>query len=447
MERQKTVESSTFARRAVPLAAALLALLLLTGCGLEKPGTGRDPATGQPTGSDPAVVSRPESAEPPAKAQITETVLTDTGLTVSWDAVAEAEGYEVSVERSPAGAEDWSKPEVSETAERSFTAVFQGERLIRLRVRAWKAAGGQRLYGEWSDFTEGDGIREQLRDDFSYAKLEKLEFTLSSGAGAWGTELFFQADGSFSGWYHDSDMGVTGEGYPNGTQYYCSFSGKLAAPVYVDEYTYAAPLEWLVTEEEQGQQRIEGGVRMISTEPYGLADIEEVLIYLPGKPVDELPEEYVSWCYYDLIGEDTLPFYGLYNGVDGFGFLSQQVIFDKEDLQTLFREAEARSAEIEAAFEQTDMDQATVNTMAAERFFLWDDLLNRMWGYFKRTLPEDEMKTLTARQVKWIAEKKAAVKEAGAEVAGGSMQPMVEYGVAAERTEARVREWMETYFD
>ena len=444
MKRQIIAGKSSFARRVIPLAAVLLALLLPAGCGLEKPGTGENPAAGQPSASDPAVVSRPEAAVQPDRVQITETVFSDTTVTVSWNAVAEAEGYEISVERSRMGADAGSDTELSETAERSFTADFQGASLLRLQVRAWKTADGQRLYGEWSDFVEGEGPLPQ--GDFTYAELEKLEFTFASGAGAWSTELYVAADGSFTGLYHDADMGDTGEGYPNGTQYYCRFSGSFAPPVYVDEYTYAAPIRQLLTEEEPEQVEIIDGVRWISSVPYGLENTEEVLFYLPGKPVSELPEEYVSWCRYELFEEETLPFYGLYNQADGYGFSSAQVVFDRDDLVKLFRETAQRSAEIDAAFERGDMDQSTMNSTAAERYYLWDGLLNRMWDYFKETLPEDEMKSLTAQQVKWIAEKEAAVKAAGAEVEGGSMQPLAEYGVAAEYTEARVREWLETYF-
>ena len=446
MKRKTIAESARFAR-IVPLAAMLLALLLLPGCGLEKPGTNGNSAAGQPSKTDPTVVSRPEAVLPPAKVQITQTVFADTAITASWNAVTGAEGYEISVERSAAGAEGWSDAELSETAERSITAAFQDAGLMRLRVRAWKTADGQRLYGEWSDFVEGEAPQAMQKGDFTYAELKKLEFTFSSGVGAWSTELFVLEDGSFYGMFHDSNMGETGAGYPNGSRYDCVFSGKFAEPVYVDDFTWAAGVEWMAMEEEPGHETIEDGIRIISAEPYGLADTEEVLFYLPGKPVSELPEEYVSWCRYELFEEETLPFYGLYNWADGYGFASQQVIFDRDDLVTMFREAAQRSLEIETAFEEAALDQSTMNSMAAERYFLWDDLLNRMWEYFKETLPEDEMKDLTARQVKWITDKEAAAKAAGAEVEGGSMQPMVEWGVAAEYTETRVREWMERYFD
>lgn len=62
------------------------------------------------------------------------------------------------------------------------------------------------------------------------------------------------------------------------------------------------------------------------------------------------------------------------------------------------------------------------------------DFLNR------EILPEDEMAQLTAEELDWIADKEAAVAEAGAEMEGGSMQPLLENTKAAEITRTRVYE-------
>lgn len=56
-----------------------------------------------------------------------------------------------------------------------------------------------------------------------------LTFVFSSGAGGWFTELELQPDGSFTGSYHDSEMGEFAEDYPNGTVYVCEFSGRFEA--------------------------------------------------------------------------------------------------------------------------------------------------------------------------------------------------------------------------
>lgn len=145
-------------------------------------------------------------------------------------------------------------------------------------------------------------------------------FWFSSGAGGWSTELHIEADGSFYGSYHDSDMGSTGEGYPNGTQYICNFSGKFAAPQKINEYTYSMMLESLEQERPSGEEYFEDGIRYIASSPYGLDDAEKFMIYIPGTPIADLPEEFISWAFLGEPEGETLEFYGIYNvgGEEGF---------------------------------------------------------------------------------------------------------------------------------
>ena len=60
---------------------------------------------------------------------------------------------------------------------------------------------------------------EMSKNDLIAALINR-EFNFSSGVGGWGTSLYIGLDGYFFGVYHDSDMGVSGEGYPNGTLFY-----------------------------------------------------------------------------------------------------------------------------------------------------------------------------------------------------------------------------------
>ena len=53
-----------------------------------------------------------------------------------------------------------------------------------------------------------------------------LSLVCTSGAGAWSDDLTLCPDGQFFGAYHDSDAGDTGEGYPNGTHYFCEHHPK-----------------------------------------------------------------------------------------------------------------------------------------------------------------------------------------------------------------------------
>lgn len=150
-------------------------------------------------------------------------------------------------------------------------------------------------------------------------------FLFCSGVGAWSTTLSIAPDGSFAGEYHDSDMGVTGDGYPNGTKYICDFTGQFSQPTKVDDYTWSVQLESLTYDDALDTEEIRDGIRYILAAPYGLDGGEEFLIYLPGAPAADLPEGFLSWV--DLQMDDwdssqtgTLPFFGLYNVKTEEGF-------------------------------------------------------------------------------------------------------------------------------
>lgn len=146
------------------------------------------------------------------------------------------------------------------------------------------------------------------------------EFCFASGVGGWSTELQIKADGSFSGNFHDSDMGDSDEGYPNGTVYFCSFTGQFSKLQKVNNYTYSVTVEEL--NEVPAAEEIEDGVRYIPSTPYGMCK-GEFLIYLPGAPLDELPEEFVWWVKAPVgikDDETMLPWYGLYNVQEKLGW-------------------------------------------------------------------------------------------------------------------------------
>lgn len=152
---------------------------------------------------------------------------------------------------------------------------------------------------------------------------ERFDYT--SGAGAWATELHIAVDGSFSGLFIDSDMGDNGEGYPCGTRYFCSFSGKLSEPEQVNDYTFSTHMIELTQEDTPGEVTYADEVRYICSEPVGLAGADEILIYCPNAPVADLPEEFVWWVEISRHpvaheSNDELGRYGLYNVNEQVGF-------------------------------------------------------------------------------------------------------------------------------
>lgn len=154
-------------------------------------------------------------------------------------------------------------------------------------------------------------------------------FYFLSGAGAWQTQLYLAKDGSFTGIYSDAEAGATDpQKWPNGTIYICEFSGSFTQPQKIDDYTYSVHVQSLEYAEPDTVTD-KDGYHYITSEPYGLDNVDEVLIYLPGYPVSELPEEVFSWIrssgeeFWNIDYPKTLPFYALNNVNEQMGFTSK----------------------------------------------------------------------------------------------------------------------------
>lgn len=290
---------------------------------------------------------------------------------------------------------------------------------------------------------------ETSDQEFTFADLAWWRFTFASGAGGWSTSLEIHADGSFTGNYHDSELGSTGEGYPDGTLYYCDFEGQFSDLARVDEYTYSMRVADLTYENEVGTEEIKDEILYVYSEAYGLCGADEILIYLPGTPADTLPQGFLDWVDLDWLLYDydeakketatALTFYGLYNAAEEDGFYSE------DRLETAGEEVEwAESMEtdyrkcIQEAETQTEM-----NENAALLYEQWDYALNWIWDDLKAVLDGDGFAALLEEQRAWIAGKEEAVAEAGAAEEGGSMQPFDESLKAAELTRERVYELLD----
>ena len=126
------------------------------------------------------------------------------------------------------------------------------------------------------------------------------EYLFLSGAGGWHTELTIDADGAFTGEYsHGSDRSA--------------FSGRFGDAKQLNAYTWSMRL------------------RELDSGAYGIEGADEVLVYLPGAPVDALPEEFIQWYCAGLsygrnqIG-NTLPTVGLYNVNEQYGWFARSLI-------------------------------------------------------------------------------------------------------------------------
>ena len=143
--------------------------------------------------------------------------------------------------------------------------------------------------------------------DVNFELLSQYDYCFSSGAGAWIDEFEINADGTFKGDFHDSDMGDTGDGYPNGTIYLCQYSGQFDNIRKVDDYTYVMDIKQINNDTEYKEETIVDEVKYVPTDPYALSETKEIHIYLPGKPMSEIDEEIQVWLHFMDLGEENKP--------------------------------------------------------------------------------------------------------------------------------------------
>ncbi|MCR4622730.1 MAG: hypothetical protein K5663_11685 [Clostridiales bacterium] len=136
---------------------------------------------------------------------------------------------------------------------------------------------------------------EETEPDF--AMFSGMEWSFLSGAGGWSTDMRILEDGSFRGEYHDSEMGETGDAYPYGTVYCCSFVGTMRFSGRVDEYSWNVVIDSLSVNEEIGTQSVSESLRFVITEPYGISDGDTMRLYRLGTPVSFLNEDMYIWAH------------------------------------------------------------------------------------------------------------------------------------------------------
>lgn len=158
-----------------------------------------------------------------------------------------------------------------------------------------------------------------------FAQFEGMDWEFSSGVGGWSAELQILPDGSFTGNYHDSEMGETGEGYPNGTLYLCSFTGRLSLSGQADDRTWRIRVDELKETDKRGEETVDDGIRYVITEPYGISEGDEMLLYRPGTSLDGFSDEMNMWAHVIGSGDDSpaeLQTWFLYSVKNDSGFVS-----------------------------------------------------------------------------------------------------------------------------
>ncbi|WP_026511669.1 lysozyme inhibitor LprI family protein [Butyrivibrio sp. LC3010] len=112
-------------------------------------------------------------------------------------------------------------------------------------------------------------------------------------------------------------------------------------------------------------------------------------------------------------------------------------IVDDGTVQSEIAMTEAKHQEYEN-LDWGAMPQVELNITTGEMYDLWDKELNSIWNNLMEEVAPEKKEELLSDQRAWINRKEAAVKAAGKEAEGGSLQPQLENGMAWSYTRKRV---------
>ncbi len=147
-------------------------------------------------------------------------------------------------------------------------------------------------------------------------------YELSSGVGAWFTELTVDPDGTFSGYFQDTDMDggeLDGAAY-QATIYGGAFSGSLSRPKRADAQELDCTVKELTW--EQYEPYVSDGALRLSSRPSGLNSGDRLCFFMEGARAESLPEGFLVWVRMregDIRWEE-MPYAGMYNETADAGF-------------------------------------------------------------------------------------------------------------------------------
>lgn len=273
-----------------------------------------------------------------------------------------------------------------------------------------------------------DNKTEKVADDDStitFADLAQYGYSFYSGVGGWSDDFYIEKDGNFHGSYHDSDMGDSGDGYPDGTRYYCEYEGHFENIQKIDEYTYKMHMKDINVINNDGEF-LADGVKYIPVTPYALNNADEIEIYMPGKPVSEIDDEIKTWIF---VGsqeqQDSLENLALVNVNENQGITSYTRMTPKEDAESTYNTYKESydyyAGLLSEAATTADMVEATSNQIRVS-----DECLNDIWRIIKYNTDETTFNKALEEQRQWLKDRDASAERATAEHLGGS-QATVDY--------------------
>ncbi|WP_262176666.1 lysozyme inhibitor LprI family protein [Saccharococcus sp. Marseille-Q5394] len=108
-----------------------------------------------------------------------------------------------------------------------------------------------------------------------------------------------------------------------------------------------------------------------------------------------------------------------------------------------------RSKEVDKIRKTYSNDSSTLalKKVEGERYDLWDELLNEVYGVLKEQLSKEEMNQLRDEQRNWITYRDDTAKEASLKYQGGTQEHLEYVVVLADLTEERCYELVEDFME
>lgn len=156
---------------------------------------------------------------------------------------------------------------------------------------------------DWQSLPDCDAngkVSEAAAQEQGFWRQVRGKYAFSAGAGAWATILTVSADGSFSADYHDSNMGDTGDGYPNGSLLVASGTGKFTYSKRNDDGSFSMTCDQKAFHQDGtiGDVTIKDGVRVETADGiYGLTPCGTFTVYPTGYATSALSDDVKGWMY------------------------------------------------------------------------------------------------------------------------------------------------------
>lgn len=263
---------------------------------------------------------------------------------------------------------------------------------------------------EQDDYVLDESAADISNTGITFDELSKYYYSFTSGAGGWSDDFSIEKDGYFHGNYHDSEMGDTGDDYPDGSFYQCSYDGHFANIEKVDEFT--CKMTMIDINVKPFEEYIEDGVRFIPSEPYALANAKEIEIYLPGKPVSEIDEEIQQWLGFAYMDNkpEKLDGIALVNVNENYGIMTYERMSVKEEAQNSY-DAAKNSYEYYGDKLKDAETTAEMVELSGAQVRITDECLNDIWMLFKYNSDKDTFDKVLEEQRQWLKDRDASLEK------------------------------------